>query len=112
MLTLVNFLIVGSDYTFGLLGLPIFSSYHIVTDYLANTITFQPGCGCESSLDEYPTVLIDNKPISNNSRSFSGHNSKSKTQTSITRSTGIPSSSNGINLSRNLLGLCLAVILL
>jgi hypothetical protein len=47
--------------------LPFFTAFHITTDLTANTITFQPGCGCANSPDAYPKVLVDNILISGTS---------------------------------------------
>ncbi|KAJ3304490.1 hypothetical protein HDV03_002699 [Kappamyces sp. JEL0829] len=57
-----TFMISQGDDNYAILGLPLFSAYHIVLDRTEGSITFQPGCGCESSQDQYPLLLRDNVP--------------------------------------------------
>jgi hypothetical protein len=45
------------------LGLPVFSSYFVMADLQAATLTFKPGCGCARRFDQYPKFFIDEKPV-------------------------------------------------
>lgn len=51
----------GSD-RYSVLGLPFFSAFHVELDRTNHLITFKPGCGCETALDEYPLISIDGMP--------------------------------------------------
>jgi hypothetical protein len=53
------FLIAGIPTTYAVLGLPIFSTFHVVLDRALNTISFQPGCGCESSSTSMAAIKQD-----------------------------------------------------
>jgi hypothetical protein len=56
-------MIVGSNDYYAILGLPIFSSYHIVLDRNNGSITFTSGCACEAAVDGYPKILVDGETI-------------------------------------------------
>ena len=47
---------------FSILGMPFFSTFHIILDRTNYEITFQPGCDCEASMDGYPKILVDGMP--------------------------------------------------
>jgi hypothetical protein len=49
----------GVSLDYALLGLPFFNAFHIVLDRTNYQIGFQPGCGCNSSLDQYPNIITD-----------------------------------------------------
>ena len=49
----------GESIDYALLGLPFFSAFHIVLDRTNFQIGFQPGCGCNTTLDKYPMIITD-----------------------------------------------------
>lgn len=44
---------------FAILGLPVFSAFHITADLENNQLTFQPGCGCSTRTSQYPMMFKD-----------------------------------------------------
>ncbi|KAI8900855.1 aspartic peptidase domain-containing protein [Globomyces pollinis-pini] len=61
----INMLVVGGGDDFAVLGLPIFSAYHIVLDRLNGRVSFALGCGCNSSPDGYPKIIQKAKSTNN-----------------------------------------------
>ena len=50
---------------YAILGIPVVSAFYIIADLSKESLTFQPGCGCESRLDKYPLILVDGRKLSN-----------------------------------------------
>ncbi|KAJ3303526.1 Beta-secretase 2 [Kappamyces sp. JEL0829] len=48
---------------FAILGLPLFSAYHIVIDKDRGSMSFSPGCDCENATDGYPSIVQGNENV-------------------------------------------------
>ena len=63
-----SFFLTSSNESFGILGYPFFASFYIVADLSGNTLTFQPGCGCNSSAPGGVGVSISSANVNSNTR--------------------------------------------
>lgn len=71
-----RFFLTSSSESFSILGYPFFASFYIVADLSGNTLSFQPGCGCNTSAPGGVGVSV------------SSHNVNSNTRKTISSSTG------------------------